>query len=347
MPIHRRRAGWLGTAAVVFAVAFASGVAGAASTAEVRPVVLPRDHGAHPEFQVEWWYGAGLVRDRLGREYAWFATVWAGAPGALGRVNVVDLQRDRVVLSGEYPGVGWRSSPGLLDVALDGYRLRWRPKGELGRFTVDAGAEDEGLRLGLVPRRPYVLHGRRGVIEQGGGGPSAYYSSTRLAVRGTLRLGDRRIGVKGEGWIDHQWGNFAGTPEASRWDWFSCRFEDGRDLMLYRFLDLENRPRPRYFTGTLVDRRGRVLRIARFQAAPRAPFLRPDWSTATYPLGWRLRVPSVHIDITLRTLARNQFIRNQLVPSFWEGAATVTRGGPALCFVENSREPLTLALPQP
>jgi predicted secreted hydrolase len=192
-----------------------------------------------------------------------------------------------------------------------------------------------------------VLHGRRGVIEQGGGGPSAYYSSTRLAARGTLRLGGRRIAVSGEGWLDHQWGNFAGTPEASRWDWFSCRFKDGRDLMLYRFLDLRNRPRPRYFTGTLVDRAGRVRRISRFRAAPRAPFVRPDWSTATYPLGWRLRVPGERIDITLRTLARNQFIRNQLVPSFWEGAATVTRGSPALCFVENSREPLTLTLPQP
>jgi predicted secreted hydrolase len=346
MPIHRRRAGWLGTAGLVCAVAFGL-AAGAASSAEVRSVVLPRDHGAHPEFQIEWWYGAGLVRDRLGRPYAWFATVWAGAPGALGRVNVVDLRSDRVVLSGEYPAVGWRAAPGLVDLALDGYRLRWRPTGELGRYTVDAGAEREGLRLGLVPRRRYVLHGRRGVIEQGGGGPSAYYSSTRLAVRGTLRLGDRRIAVSGEGWIDHQWGNFAGTPEASRWDWFSCRFEDGRDLMLYRFLDLQNRPRPAYFTGTLVDRGGRVQRIARFHASPRAPFLRPDWSTATYPLGWRLRVPGARIDITLRTLARNQFIRNQLVPSFWEGAATVTRGGPALCFVENSREPLTLALPEP
>ena len=66
---------------------------------------------------------------------------------------------------------------------------------------------------------------------------------------------------------------------------------------------------------------------------------------ATYPLGWRLRVPAARIDVTLRTLARNQFIRNQLVPSFWEGAATVTRGDRALCFVENSREPLNLVLP--
>jgi predicted secreted hydrolase len=117
--------------------------------------------------------------------------------------------------------------------------------------------------------------------------------------------------------------------------------------MLYRFLDLRNRPRPRYFTGTLVDRRGPVRRITRFQAAPRRPFLRPSGATATYPLGWRLRVPRARIDITLRSLARNQFIRNSIVPSFWEGAATVTRGPRALCFVEDSREPFSYVPPPP
>ena len=273
--------------------------------------------------------------------------MWAGAPGAVGRVNVVDLRRDRVVLSGEYVGFGWRPPSGLLDVAFTGYHLRWRPTGKFGRFTVNTGGDQEGLRLALDPRRRPVLHGRRGVIEQGGGGPSAYYSNTRLAARGELRLAGRRIPVRGEGWLDHQWGNFASTPEASRWDWFSCRFKDGRDLMLYRFLDLNNRPRSRYFTGTLFDRKGRVRRITRFRADPRAPFVRPDGATATYPLGWRLRVPSARIKLRLRTLARNQFIRNQLVPSFWEGAATITRGDKALCFVENSREPLNVALPQP
>jgi predicted secreted hydrolase len=338
----RDRAARLGAVALALVVLATAIGAAAAAGPTVRPVVLPRDHGAHPGFQIEWWYGAGLVRDRHGHRYAWFATVWAGGPGAIGRVNVVDLDRDRVVVSGEYPAVGWRRSSGLLDVALAGYRLRWRPIGELGRFAVDAGSMQQGLRLRLSPRRPYVLHGRDGVIQQGPGGPSAYYSATRLAARGTLRVGGRRIPIAGEGWFDHQWGNFAGTPEALRWDWFACRFADGRDLMLYRFLDLNNRPLPRYFTGTFVDRRGRRRRIAHFNVTERPPLVHPPGATATYPLGWRLRVPGARVDVTLRTLARNQFIRNQFVPSFWEGAATVTRGDRALCFVEDSREPLNL-----
>jgi predicted secreted hydrolase len=322
------------------------GASGTAVGATVEPVSLPRDHAPHPDFAAEWWYGAGRVQSESGRGYAWFATVWTAGPGAVGRVNVVDLRRDRIVLSREYVMLGPQRPGAPLSLDVAGFRMSWRPVGSLGRFKVKAPTDDGALGLTLVPRRRYVLHGRGGIIEQGGGGPSGYYSATRLRATGTLRLGARHIRVRGEGWLDHQWG-VSSRPEALRWDWFSCRFADGRDLMLYRFLDTDSRPRPEYFTGTLVDRRGRSHRLARFTASPRRPFLHPQGATSTYPLGWRLRVPRARLDLTIRTLARNQFIRNDLVPSFWEGAAEVVRGPRGLCFVENSREPLPIALSAP
>jgi predicted secreted hydrolase len=306
-------------------------------------VVLPRDHAQHVGFQVEWWYGAGLVRDRRGRPYTWFATIWRAGPGSVGRVNVVDLRRDRVALAREYVRLGAQPATPPLSLDAGGLRMRWRAHGAFGRFAVDAPTDAGDLALSLVPRRRYILHGRRGIIEQGGGGPSGYYSSTRLRASGALRLPGRRVTLRGEGWLDHQWGSFASHPEALRWDWFACRFRDGRDLMLYRFLDLHNRPRPRYFTGTLVDRHGRTRRIATFRATPLHPVIRPAGATASYPLAWRLRVPRARLALTLRAMARNQFVRNRLVPSFWEGAARVTRGPRALCFVEDSREPLPVA----
>ena len=317
---------------------------GTAAAATVEPVSLPRDHAPHPDFAAEWWYGAGQVRSESGRGYAWFATVWTAGPGAVGRLNVVDLRRDRVVLSREYVTLGPQPPGAPLSLDVDGFRMSWRSAGSLGRFKVEAPTDDGALSLTLVPRRRYVLHGRGGIIEQGGGGPSGYYSATRLRATGSLRLGGREIRVRGEGWLDHQWGDFSSRPEALRWDWFACRFADGRDLMLYRFLDTDSRPRPEYFTGTLVGRHGRTYRLSRFSASPRRPFLHPQGATSTYPLGWRLRVPRARLDVTIRTLARNQFIRNNLVPSFWEGAAEVVRGPDALCFVENSREPLPIQL---
>jgi predicted secreted hydrolase len=324
--------------ALVLALGGGSSVVGATTRQQpdVTAVALPTDHGAHPVFQVEWWYTAGTFSDRRGREFFWFATVWVASGGAVARVNVVDLGRDRVVLAREYSSRE-RPAAGSSDLSVGDFRLRWRPAG--GYWTVNAVTDDGRLDLRLIPRRPYMLHGRDGVIQQGPGGRSAYYSQPRLAVTGILSFGRRAVGrVRGRGWFDHQWGNFVGTPAALRWDWFACQFRDGRNLMLYQFLDARERPVARYRQGTLQDRLHTYMRLRRFSASPRPPVLHPRGARATYPLGWRLRVPRAGLDMTLKSRARHQFIRNRFVPSFWEGAATITHGPRGACIVENSRE---------
>jgi predicted secreted hydrolase len=325
-------------AGIVF-LAAAGGIASAGATPRVRPVVLPADHGAHPGFEVEWWYTAGTLTDSQGREYFWFATVWSGGPGLVARVNVVDLRADRIVLAHEYV-TNTRSAGGQTRLHVGGFRLGWQRTGVLGRWSVDAPNGSGLLRLSLLPRRPYVLNGRDGIIQQGPGGPSAYYSQPRLAARGVLELKGRRMSVTGEGWLDHQWGNFVGNVGSLRWNWFGCQFRDGRSLMLYQFLDPHGGPST-YRAGTLVTRHKGVKHLVHFAVLGLQPFFRPTGALATYPLRWRLEVPSFRIDITLRALARQQFIANSYVPSFWEGAATITRGSPGSCIAESSREVAT------
>jgi predicted secreted hydrolase len=324
---------------VILAVAATGswGIAAASTAPSVRPVVLPRDHAAHPGFGIEWWYTAGTLADAKGRDYFWFATIWSAGGALLAKLNVVDLRAERVVLSHEYLG-GTPLGNGQTQFAVGAFRLGWRPGGARGRWSVNAPTGSGGLlRLNLSPRQPYVLHGSHGIIEQGPGGPSAYYSNPRLAASGTLELHGKKVSVKGQGWIDHQWGNFGGHVGALRWNWFACQFQDGRDLMLYQFLNPDDRP-SRYHNGTLVTRHGAVKHPVRFTVAPLRPFIRPAGALAKYPLRWRLQVPSGQIDITIRARARRQFIKNKYLPSFWEGAASITRGSPGTCIVESTRE---------
>ena len=56
-----------------------------------------------------------------------------------------------------------------------------------------------------------------------------------MTARGTIRARGRTIGFSGAAWLDHQWGDFERGVAASNWDWFSCRFDDRTELMLYRF----------------------------------------------------------------------------------------------------------------
>jgi predicted secreted hydrolase len=324
--------------AALAAVLAAAVTASSAAAATPSRVVLPRDHGAHPDASVEWWYTTGRLRTEAGRRYFWFATVWvAGGRAAVARLNVVDLDRDRVVLAKEL-GTATVPAAGSSDLAVGDLRLRRRPGGALGRYTLEAAPPGGHLRLSLRARVPYVLHGRRGIVQQGPGGPSAYYSEPRLAASGTLRLGGQVARVRGLGWFDHQWGDFARAPGALRWDWFACQLADGRDLMLYQFLDPENRPIARYARGTLAGPGGRVRHLGGFTSTPLGPVVRPAGARASYPLGWRLEVPGAGLALTLRAEARSQFISNRVVPSFWEGAARITRGPAGRCMVEDSRE---------
>jgi predicted secreted hydrolase len=299
-------------------------------------VRLPRDHGAHPGFQIEWWYTAGTVSAGH-QHYFWFATVWSGGRrGVLARVNVVDLGRDRIVLTDQYFGFA-PLHLGQRAVSLGGFHLGWRPSGPRGRWSVDATTPSGRLTLALDPAAPYVLNGPRGIIQQGPGGRSAYYSEPRLAARGVLQIGRQKVRVSGLGWLDHQWGNFATSTSALRWNWFACQFSDGRDLMLYQFLDARERPAGTR-SSTFVTSAGGVSHLSRFSVRPLEPYVRPAGARVAYPLRWRLVVPRAGIDITIQARARRQFIRNVLLPSFWEGAAAIVRGGSGGCIVESTRE---------
>lgn len=346
----------LGRAATIAAVAVALAVgvpagagASSAGTPALSPVVLPRDHASHPGFGIEWWYSTGRLTDAQGGRYFYFATVWSAAAGLVARVNVVDLRHDRIVVDREYINL----TPLLrrtTTIRAGGYVVSWRPRGLRGQWSITASATGDlaslpapapapqgALTLRLVPEQAYVLHGTRGIIRQGPA-PSAYYSAPRLAVTGTLVADGRRLAVHGQGWLDHQWGNFPSDQSSLRWNWFSCQLADGRALMLYQFLTPDGIPSG-IQSGTLVLRDGRGRHLQRFTITPRGPFLHPAGAQATYPQAWTLSIPGAHLKLSLRSLAANQFIWMAFVPSFWEGAASITHGPRGTCVVESTREP--------
>ena len=66
--------------------------------------------------------------------------------------------------------------------------------------------------------------------------------------------------------------------------------------------------------------------------------VRPSGARTSYPLRWRVHIPALKLALTLRSRARHQYIANQLLPSFWEGAAAITNGPAGDCIVESSRQ---------
>jgi predicted secreted hydrolase len=169
------------------------------------------------------------------------------------------------------------------------------------RVHIDASdpAAGFGLALALLPEKPLVLHGERGYSRKGPepGNASAYASWTRLAVEGTLALGDRELAVRGQAWFDHEFGSGQLSAGIEGWDWFSLQLDDGREVMLYALRGADGRP-SEFSAGTLVGRDGSARHLARDDFTIEAL---ASWTSrrsgARYPSGWRLRVPSHAIDV--------------------------------------------------
>ena len=91
--------------------------------------------------------------------------------------------------------------------------------------------------------------------------------------------------VDGQGWMDHQWGNFV-VAGGGGWDWFSLHLDDDADLMLYVIRGPDGSTTAAY--GTLVQPDGAVRDLTpndvRIETMNR-------WTSphtgAQYPSGWR------------------------------------------------------------
>jgi predicted secreted hydrolase len=309
-------------------------VAASAAAAGGKPQVrFPRDHFGHPAASIEWWYFTALVRGPTGRRYSVFFTLFSSSGALVPVAEVRDLETGKLVGHSERLAAG-SIGASALDWSAAGSRLRYEPASNTWLFSVSGPGLD--VSLSQRPEKPYALHGGgTGVIRQSVAGVSHYYSATRMRASGTLRVGGKTVTIRGESWFDHQWGAYRNDPRAFNWDWFSCRFDDRTELMLYQFLDRKTgRPLARFANGTFVRPDGSTVGIDGLRASHGTRALTAGGHT--WPLDWTLRVPALKLSEGVRALLPDQLVRNTIVPTFWEGVARATGTHAGLCFVELS-----------
>ena len=295
----------------------------AVATLAVPQIHFPRDHYGH-QAGIEWWYVTADARGSDGHRYSVFFTLFKRGPLVLPVSQVVDLDTGARVGHTEVAFPARATGTGL-DIVSPAARLRYQTSADT--WTFRASSLRYSLTLTAKPEKPYVLHGGgTGVIRQGPA-VSDYYSDTRMSAHGTIRSGLRTISFAGTAWFDHQWGNFTMEPRALQWDWFSCRFDDRTEVMLYRFRD-------GHASGTFVDPAGHGRLVGSFDAVPGARALRA--AGRRWPLDWTVRVPAERLTLALHAVVPDQLVRGVLLPTFWEGAVTATGTKSGVCFVEET-----------
>jgi predicted secreted hydrolase len=311
---------------------------------------FPRDHFNHPEFQTEWWYYTGNLKaangHRFGFELTFFRQGVERAGGTGSAWSVQDLYFAHLALSvldgGEFYHTERfnRAGPGLAGASLEQMRVwngNWQVKWEGKRQRLGAIEDRFAIQLAMDPAKPPVVHGENGVSQKasGEGHASHYISFTRLLSSGTIELSGKTFEVTGSAWMDHEFFTKALGANEAGWDWLSMQLDDQSEVMLYRLRNKDGSAAP-YSSGTYVDRDGKAthLKAGDFLLAAQGEVWRSPWSGVTYPVAWNVTIPTLGLELSVRTSLTSQEItgKSKKSPSYWEGAVAISgrRSGRAM-----------------
>lgn len=308
--------------AIVLAASWPIG-ATVAQDAAPAPIVFPRDEAPHGG-PIEWWYYTGHLETTDGDRYGFEEVFFRGRQGLLtgyvGHFAITDRQTrsfhydQRIV-----PATGVSRGTDGFDLTVD----TWHMAGKNGVDALRGSMPGYAIDLTLTAHKPAALHDGDGYVDYGKGTGSYYYSRTWMAVSGTLDVDGATRDVTGDGWMDHQWGNFS-TFSNGGWDWFSMQLADGTDLMLYLIND--DAGTPTIVDGTVIARDGTVTLLEEqdFTVRPTATWKSPRTGIA-YPAGWTVEIPEERLRLSLTpTLADQELDTTESTKViYWEGEVTV------------------------
>ncbi len=315
--------------------------------------VFPRDHGAHPGYQSEWWYYTGHLKTTDGRRFGYELTFfrvglkpgdpqpgptqsrWRGHELYPAHFALTDeagktfFHVDR--FAREAIGMG-SAAKGKLDVRADDWSLAGSPAGgaDRERMTMHARAQTpdgvDAIDLVQMPAKPPAIHGHDGISRkaQCPSCASHYYSYTRLRTTGSLTFHGKKLAVDGLSWMDHEYGSDELQRDQAGWDWFAIQLDDKRELMLYLLRQKDGSVTPQS-SGSLVNPDGSVtyLRRSDFAIEKTATWHSPH-TGGTYPSGWRVKIASHDVDLVLApTVADQELAGTSTGVSYWEGAVDV------------------------
>jgi predicted secreted hydrolase len=321
-----------------------------------RPLVFPRDYGAHSSYRNEWWYVTGWLQTAasaaadampgaaadasLGFEATFFrsrpalddANPSRFAPDQLLFANVAlsdpragSLQHDQRVA---------RRGFGLADasetdtaVHIDDWSLE---RDADDRYRLNVATPGFSFSFILAPTQPVLVNGAGGYSRKGPlpDEASYYYSQPWLQVDGMLKRKGRSghapgngEHVRGRAWLDHEWSSAPLAGEAVGWDWIGINFDDGGALMALQIRDKKGRKF--WAGGTLraADGSTHALSPDSVSFTPLRQWHSPH-TGAVYPVAMRVDAQDLHL--TLVPLMDDQEFDSRVTTGavYWEGAVT-------------------------
>ena len=307
---------------------------------------FPEDHGAHPEYRIEWWYlTANLETDAgepLGLQWTQFRQAIeprdheAPSPEPSGwplqaawMAHAAVSYREQHWFSerlarGDLGQAGATAEP--FKVWLDHWQLITGDDPDQWQVLVRHGQPDTddywAFDLELTVRGAPVAHGIDGFSAKSASGEgSMYFSLVDIEVTGQVRLGRETLPVRGKAWFDREWSSQFLKAGQQGWDWFALHLDSGDKLMAFQLREQQDHFR----SGTWIPAGGEPVALAPDQ-------LQLEPGTGPVPTRWRLTVPDYDVDLTL-SAPQGNYTNNGLYP-YWESPVTVTGSHEGVGYME-------------
>ena len=322
--------------------------------AMVKPGVtlaFPRDHGAHPDFRIEWWYLTGWMDGLIQNQPASIGVQITFFRLATGRQRAHQSRFAARQLLFAHAALAVPGRSRLIKAeraARQGFGLAEAAEGDtaltLGNWTLRRDDSDRyharitdpslSISLSFQAQRPPLLQGDAGFSRKGPQPAQAsfYYSRPRLQAQGEIAWADDpRSGarttlgaLRGQAWFDHEWSSELLDPSAQGWDWVGLHLDDGSALMAFQVRRADGTALWR--TAHWIDREQRSAGTPSVSFEPVRRWRSPR-SGASWPVVQRLTVAGRVLE--LHPLLDDQELdtRGSTGITYWEGAVTVTEAG--------------------
>jgi len=277
-----------------------------------RKLVFPRDHGAHPEYRIEWWYVTGWLDGTTGFQVTFFRARPEEAsenPSSFNPRQVLfahaalsDPKRGRLLHDQRAARAGF--SLAHAELARTGVWIDdWKLELDGERYRARIQARDFDLDLTFFADQ-LILQGDAGFSRKGHRPEEASYYYSRPHMNVTGKVDGKE--ASGTAWLDHEWSSAYLAPEAAGWDWCGINLRGGNSRMAFRMRDRAG--------GVHYEMPGTKMTPLRVWKSPR--------TGTEYPVSMQVD------DLRLEPLMDDQELDSRASTGtiYWEGAVRAFKG---------------------
>jgi len=260
----------------------------------------------------EWWYATGYLEDEENNLFSFQFTLAkikiAGIKFHMLLTSVTDINAHKHYY-GQQQAFGVKNIISTLHETTFGNlaSIKYAPNENsiLGNMEVSIKAKEYELSLDMRALKAPVWHCEDGKLQMGIRDVpkqiTYYYSFTNLSAEGIMVLDGKEHKVKGKAWFDRQGGTYQLTNPLTNWEWFSFRFFDNEEVMLFSF------PQTNYADGTYIRENGKYQRLNNYHIEPLDFITEPD-TKYIFSFGWKVKIDNIkEEEYLVRPVTNGQF----------------------------------------